>query len=136
MNVNNLLSFLGIFVLFNTVYLSCGMLFPTPKLSPGSTARSILQTTINSDETFGHLKKKLETMQQTDEHDIVFLVDVSYSVGKKNFRFEIKFIRKILSGFKISRNCTRVAIVPFSYSITQVRLYIFFVTLIGTIIFG
>ena len=46
--------------------------------------------------------------------DIVFLVDASSSVGTKNFNSELMFVKKLLSGFSISLNETRVAVITFS----------------------
>lgn len=52
--------------------------------------------------------------QQHKKMDIVFLIDSSSSVGKSNFRSEVKFVIKFLSDFNVSFNYTRVAIVTFS----------------------
>jgi sushi, von Willebrand factor type A, EGF and pentraxin domain-containing protein 1 len=35
-------------------------------------------------------------------------------VGKKNFKNEIKFVKKLLGDFIVSKNYTRVAVVTFS----------------------
>ncbi|XP_031635123.1 sushi, von Willebrand factor type A, EGF and pentraxin domain-containing protein 1-like isoform X2 [Contarinia nasturtii] len=52
--------------------------------------------------------------QQFKKMDIVFLIDSSSSVGKTNFRSELKFVTKFLSDFNVSFNYTRVSIVTFS----------------------
>lgn len=52
--------------------------------------------------------------QQHKKLDVVFLIDSSSSVGKSNFRSEVKFVVKFLSDFNVSFNYTRVAIVTFS----------------------
>lgn len=52
--------------------------------------------------------------QQYKKMDIVFLIDSSSSVGKSNFRSELKFVTKFLSDFNVSVNYTRVSIVTFS----------------------
>lgn len=52
--------------------------------------------------------------QQYKKMDIVFLIDSSSSVGKSNFRSELKFVTKFLSDFNVSFNYTRVSIVTFS----------------------
>lgn len=52
--------------------------------------------------------------QQFKKIDIVFLIDSSSSVGKSNFRSELRFVIKFLSDFNVSYNYTRVSIVTFS----------------------
>lgn len=52
--------------------------------------------------------------QQYKKMDIVFLIDSSSSVGKSNFRSELRFVIKFLSDFNVSFNYTRVSIVTFS----------------------
>lgn len=52
--------------------------------------------------------------QQYKKMDIVFLIDSSSSVGKSNFRSELRFVIKFLSDFNVSYNYTRVSIVTFS----------------------
>lgn len=89
--------------------------------STNSVAISDLNEMIKDDETVGLLKNKLESMQQEKKHDIVFLIDSSGSVGKTNFRFQLKFVRKILNGFNVGRDFTRVAIVRFSSLSKMVR---------------
>lgn len=60
-------------------------------------------------------KKSVQKIRQkTKRMDIVFLIDSSSSVGKKNFHSELKFVKKFLSDFNVSYNHTRVAIVTFS----------------------
>lgn len=52
--------------------------------------------------------------QQFKKMDIIFLIDSSSSVGKSNFRSELRFVIKFLSDFNVSYNYTRVSIVTFS----------------------
>lgn len=52
--------------------------------------------------------------QEYKKLDIVFLIDSSSSVGKSNFRSELRFVIKFLSDFNVSFNYTRVSIVTFS----------------------
>lgn len=52
--------------------------------------------------------------QHYKKMDIVFLIDSSSSVGKSNFRSELRFVIKFLSDFNVSYNYTRVSIVTFS----------------------
>lgn len=70
----------------------------------------------NSSRTVDFLRKKIKAMQENKKNDLVFLIDSSFSVGNANFRSEVKFVRKVLNGFKVSFNFTRVAVVPFSSS--------------------
>lgn len=60
--------------------------------------------------------------QQYKKMDIVFLIDSSSSVGKSNFRSELKFVTKFLSDFNVSFNYTRVSIVTFSSQEKIVRI--------------
>ncbi|XP_035901734.1 sushi, von Willebrand factor type A, EGF and pentraxin domain-containing protein 1-like [Anopheles stephensi] len=46
--------------------------------------------------------------------DIVFLIDASSSVGPNNFQSELRFVKKLLAGFDVSVNRTRIAVVTFS----------------------
>ncbi|XP_049280450.1 sushi, von Willebrand factor type A, EGF and pentraxin domain-containing protein 1-like [Anopheles funestus] len=46
--------------------------------------------------------------------DIVFLIDASSSVGPSNFQSELRFVKKLLAGFDVSMNRTRIAVVTFS----------------------
>lgn len=64
--------------------------------------------------------------QQYKKMDIVFLIDSSSSVGKSNFRSELKFVTKFLSDFNVSFNYTRVSIVTFSSQEKIVRNYYYF----------
>lgn len=75
---------------------------------------SVTLLTTDTEQSIEFLKKKLETMQKTAEHDIVFLVDGSGSVEEPNYRFELKFVRNVLNGFNVNPNFTRVAVITFS----------------------
>ncbi|XP_026669674.1 sushi, von Willebrand factor type A, EGF and pentraxin domain-containing protein 1-like [Ceratina calcarata] len=71
------------------------------------------------------LKKKTETMShllkghidrlrnETEQVELVFLVDASGSVGLKNFQSELNFVKNVLSDFSVEPSATRVAIVTF-----------------------
>nr|XP_050859532.1 sushi, von Willebrand factor type A, EGF and pentraxin domain-containing protein 1-like isoform X2 [Vespula vulgaris] len=50
---------------------------------------------------------------ETDEVELVFLVDGSGSIGLNNFRSELNFVKKLLSEFTVEPLTTRVAIVTF-----------------------
>ncbi|KZC10086.1 Sushi, von Willebrand factor type A, EGF and pentraxin domain-containing protein 1 [Dufourea novaeangliae] len=50
---------------------------------------------------------------QTDQVELVFLVDASGSVGLKNFQCELNFVKNLLSDFIVEPSATRVAIVTF-----------------------
>ncbi|GAB6029547.1 hypothetical protein CHUAL_005296 [Chamberlinius hualienensis] len=68
-------------------------------------------------ENLGEVLKKrvLDLKNVPDEQlDLVFLVDASDSVGDENFNSEIKFVYKLLAGYTVSFNKTRVALVTFS----------------------
>ncbi|CAK9810357.1 Sushi, von Willebrand factor type A, EGF and pentraxin domain-containing protein 1, partial [Anthophora quadrimaculata] len=77
----------------------------------------------NVDRTF---KKKAATLSRllkihidylrndTDQVELVFLVDASGSVGSKNFQSELNFVKNLLSDFSVEPSATRVAIVTFS----------------------
>lgn len=67
--------------------------------------------------------------QQYKKMDIVFLIDSSSSVGKSNFRSELKFVTKFLSDFNVSFNYTRVSIVTFSSQEKIVRIYLMVIKL-------
>lgn len=69
------------------------------------------------------LRSKIKSLQENKKNDLVFLIDSSYSVGNANFRSEVKFVRKVLNGFKVTYNFTRVAVVPFSSSRKVVGKY-------------
>ena len=60
----------------------------------------------------GHIKDLKQTANK--EVDIIFLVDASTSVGKNNFREEIKFVKKLLSDFTVDDKHARVAVITFS----------------------
>lgn len=62
------------------------------------------------------LKRHITEIRQTrnKQVDIIFLVDSSASVGRKNFRDEIKFVRKLLADFTVDYNHTRVSVITFS----------------------
>lgn len=66
-------------------------------------------------ELSGILKTTIHRIRkQFKKLDIVFLIDSSSSVGKSNFRSELRFVIKFLSDFNVSFNYTRVSIVTFS----------------------
>uniref|UniRef100_A0A1B0CMR2 Sushi, von Willebrand factor type A, EGF and pentraxin domain-containing protein 1 n=2 Tax=Lutzomyia longipalpis TaxID=7200 RepID=A0A1B0CMR2_LUTLO len=72
-----------------------------------------------SREQFDELTRKFRASmgrlkQKNRKLDIVFLIDSSSSVGRKNFASEVKFVKKLLSDFPVSMNFTRVAVVQFS----------------------
>ncbi|XP_076388011.1 sushi, von Willebrand factor type A, EGF and pentraxin domain-containing protein 1 isoform X1 [Megachile rotundata] len=50
---------------------------------------------------------------ETDQMELVFLVDASGSVGLKNFQSELNFVKNLLSDFSVEPSVTRVAIVTF-----------------------
>ncbi|XP_015174373.1 PREDICTED: sushi, von Willebrand factor type A, EGF and pentraxin domain-containing protein 1-like isoform X2 [Polistes dominula] len=50
---------------------------------------------------------------ETNEVELVFLVDGSGSIGLHNFRSELNFVKKLLSEFTVEPLTTRVAIVTF-----------------------
>ncbi|KAK2576675.1 hypothetical protein KPH14_005336 [Odynerus spinipes] len=50
---------------------------------------------------------------ETDEVELVFLVDASGSIGLHNFRSELNFVKKLLAEFTVEPLTTRVAIVTF-----------------------
>lgn len=60
-------------------------------------------------------KKNIEKIKTKHKKlDIVFLIDGSSSVGKNNFKSELKFVKKLLSDFTVSYDYTRIAVVSFS----------------------
>ncbi|GAB0087495.1 sushi, von Willebrand factor type A, EGF and pentraxin domain-containing protein 1 [Sergentomyia squamirostris] len=70
-------------------------------------------------EQFEVLTKKFRSSmtrlkKENKKLDVVFLVDSSSSVGRRNFMSEVKFVKKLLSDFPVSMNFTRVAVVQFS----------------------
>lgn len=84
-----------------------------------STTIDSINETIAIESDLEQLSKILKSFthgirQNHKKIDIVFLVDSSSSVGKANFRNEIKFVVKFLSDFNVSYNYTRVAIITFS----------------------
>lgn len=91
------------------------------KLPRAYVATDDLNNILNSAHVTGLLRKKLASLQQNKEHDLVVLIDASSGVGPKDFQYEVEFAGSILSGFKVSAKCTRVAILPFSSSVTSVR---------------
>ncbi|KAL4236643.1 biological adhesion [Mactra antiquata] len=60
----------------------------------------------------GHIMELKSTANK--EIDLIFLVDSSASVGKDNFKEEIKFVKKLLSDFTVDVNHTRVSVITFS----------------------
>ncbi|KAG7203366.1 hypothetical protein KM043_013441 [Ampulex compressa] len=50
---------------------------------------------------------------QTDQVDLVFLVDASGSVGAENFQSELNFVKKLLSDFTVKSTAARIAVVTF-----------------------
>lgn len=97
------------------------------EISESSTALNLVESTTKqtADETVvvdskvhelsAVLKSTIHRIrQQFKKMDIVFLIDSSSSVGKSNFRSELKFVVKFLSDFNVSFNYTRVSIVTFS----------------------
>ncbi|KAJ8305662.1 hypothetical protein KUTeg_016207 [Tegillarca granosa] len=68
------------------------------------------------------LKRHINEIRQTKNKqvDIIFLVDSSASVGRRNFADEIKFVRKLLADFTVDYNHTRVSVITFS-SRTKVK---------------
>nr|XP_031840166.1 sushi, von Willebrand factor type A, EGF and pentraxin domain-containing protein 1-like isoform X1 [Nomia melanderi] len=50
---------------------------------------------------------------QTDQIELIFLVDASGSVGLRNFRCELSFVKNLLSDFIVGPSAARVAIVTF-----------------------
>ncbi|XP_076380505.1 sushi, von Willebrand factor type A, EGF and pentraxin domain-containing protein 1 isoform X1 [Megalopta genalis] len=50
---------------------------------------------------------------QTDQMELIFLVDASGSVGLQNFQCELNFVKNLLSDFIVGPTATRAAIVTF-----------------------
>lgn len=69
------------------------------------------------------LKKNVESLKKTKELDIIFLIDGSSSVGKDNFRSELKFVKKLLSDVTVDLNHTRVGVISFSSPEYVVRMW-------------
>lgn len=60
------------------------------------------------------LKMHIDRLRnQTDQVELVFLVDASGSVGAENFRSELNFVTKLLSDFTVDAMSARVAMVTF-----------------------
>ncbi|XP_076749113.1 sushi, von Willebrand factor type A, EGF and pentraxin domain-containing protein 1 [Xylocopa sonorina] len=60
------------------------------------------------------LKTRIDQLRnETDQVELVFLVDASGSVGLKNFQSELNFVKNFLSDFSVEPSMTRVAIVTF-----------------------
>lgn len=79
------------------------------------TIDDVLAAEIKVQELSAVLKTTIHRIrQQYKKMDIVFLIDSSSSVGKSNFRSELRFVIKFLSDFNVSFNYTRVSIVTFS----------------------
>lgn len=113
-----LFSFVMFFLHF--VHPTSAIIYQSPSLKlRGSVAVDDLKTVSNNSEslrTVEFLRRKIKSMQENKKNDLVFLIDSSFSVGNANFRSEVKFVRKVLNGFKVTFNFTRVAVVPFSSS--------------------
>uniref|UniRef100_A0A182QJ86 Sushi, von Willebrand factor type A, EGF and pentraxin domain-containing protein 1 n=1 Tax=Anopheles farauti TaxID=69004 RepID=A0A182QJ86_9DIPT len=64
---------------------------------------------------YGRFQDDIGRMKNGSERlDIVFLIDASSSVGPANFQSELRFVKKLLAGFDVSVNRTRIAVVTFS----------------------
>ncbi|EFN68310.1 Sushi, von Willebrand factor type A, EGF and pentraxin domain-containing protein 1 [Camponotus floridanus] len=60
------------------------------------------------------LKMHIDRLRnETNQVELVFLVDASDSIGSKNFRSELNFVTKLLSDFTVDETTTRVAVVTF-----------------------
>lgn len=68
-------------------------------------------------------KKHVDFFKVSEKLDIVFLVDASSSVGDRNFKNELKFIKKLLSDITVDYNHTRVAVVTFSSPSDTVSIF-------------
>lgn len=62
------------------------------------------------------LKRHIQALRRVSNKkvDILFLVDSSSSVGRRDFEYEIKFVRKLLADFTVDSNHTRVCVITFS----------------------
>lgn len=62
------------------------------------------------------LKRHIQALRRVSNKkvDIIFLVDSSSSVGRRDFEYEIKFVRKLLADFTVDSNHTRVCVITFS----------------------
>ncbi|KOX71267.1 Sushi, von Willebrand factor type A, EGF and pentraxin domain-containing protein 1, partial [Melipona quadrifasciata] len=60
------------------------------------------------------LKADIDRLRnETDQVELVFLVDASGSVGLNNFQSELNFIKHFLADFSVEPSATRIAIVTF-----------------------
>ncbi|XP_060818726.1 sushi, von Willebrand factor type A, EGF and pentraxin domain-containing protein 1-like isoform X1 [Bombus pascuorum] len=60
------------------------------------------------------LKANIDRLRnETDQVELVFLVDASGSVGLKNFHSELNFVKHLLADFSVEPSTTTVAIVTF-----------------------
>uniref|UniRef100_A0A182NDP0 Sushi, von Willebrand factor type A, EGF and pentraxin domain-containing protein 1 n=1 Tax=Anopheles dirus TaxID=7168 RepID=A0A182NDP0_9DIPT len=84
-----------------------------------------LRTTASTRRTelvYGRFQEGIVRLQNSSERlDIVFLIDASSSVGPTNFQSELRFVKKLLTGFDVSVNRTRIAVVTFSSRKSIVR---------------
>ena len=64
-------------------------------------------------------KRNIDSLKHAGKLEVLFLIDASSSVGKDNFRNELKFVKKLLSDVTVDYNHTRVAIVTFSSSVVS-----------------
>ncbi|KAH8035243.1 hypothetical protein HPB51_004484 [Rhipicephalus microplus] len=69
----------------------------------------------------GILKRHVAKLRSAPRAELVFLVDSSASVGAENFVNELRFVRKLLADFTVSRDRTRVSLVTFSSKKKVVR---------------
>ncbi|XP_074641309.1 sushi, von Willebrand factor type A, EGF and pentraxin domain-containing protein 1-like [Tubulanus polymorphus] len=69
------------------------------------------------------LKNHVRELRNTPskEVDLVFLVDNSGTMGRKNFKNELQFVKKLLADFTVSEKGTRVAVITFASSHQIVR---------------
>lgn len=84
----------------------------TSKLDKTLLENSIIKSKV---EVLGEVfKKNIDALKSCGELDLIFLVDGSSSVGEKNFKSELKFVKKLMSDITVDYNHTRVAIITFS----------------------
>lgn len=82
------------------------------KLNRSNLENAIIKSKV---EVLGEVfKQNIDTFKTWSELDLVFLVDGSSSIGKSNFKSEVKFVKKIMSDVTVDYNHTRVAIITFS----------------------
>lgn len=82
------------------------------KLDKNILENSIIKSKV---EVLGEVfKKNIDALKSCGELDLIFLVDGSSSVGEKNFKSELKFVKKLMSDITVDYNHTRVAIITFS----------------------